>query len=180
MNLPSFEPCTIWITGITASGKTTLGKSLFEFLIEKGVNPLEFLDGDEIRESLNKNYGYSLKDRQKIVKNIVEIVKNKNKKGITTIVSTVSHKKAMRDYARSQIPKFIEVYLECPNEVCADRDYKGLYEKAKAGEYQTFPGVTEPYEPSENPELILNTSQMSIDECSATLFKSILPLLGNT
>ena len=180
MNLPSFEPCTIWITGITASGKTTLGKSLFEFLIEKGVNPLEFLDGDEIRKSLNKNYGHSLEDRQIILKKIVEIVKDKNKKGITTIVSTVSHKKAMRDYARSQIPQFIEVYLECPNEVCADRDYKGLYEKAKAGEYQTFPGVTEPYEPSENPELILNTSQMSIDECSAILFKSIVVFLGNS
>ena len=133
-----------------------------------------------MRKSLNKNYGHSLKDRLKILEDYVEIVKYKNKKGITTIVSTVSHKKAMRDYARSQIPKFIEVYLECPNEVCAHRDYKGLYEKAKAGEYQTFPGVTEPYEPSENPELILNTSQMSIDECSAILFKSITAFLGNS
>ena len=86
----------------------------------------------------------------------------------------------MRDYARSQIPKFIEVYLECLNEVCADRDYKGLYEKAKAGEFQTFAGVTEPYEPSENPDLVLNTSQMSIDECSAILFKSIVAFLGNS
>ena len=180
MSLPSFEPCTIWITGITASGKTTLGQSLLEFLIEKGVNHLELLDGDEFRKSLNKNYGHSLEDRQIMLKKLVEIVKDKNKKGITTIVSTVSHKKAMRDYARSQIPQFIEVYLECPNEVCADRDYKGLYEKAKAGEIHTFAGVTEPYEPSENPDLVLNTSQMSIDECSATLFKSILPLLGNS
>jgi len=180
MNSPSFEPCTIWITGITASGKTTLGQSLFEFLIEKGVNRLEFLDGDKIRKSFFKNYGHSLEDRQIILKKLVEIVKDKNKKGITTIVSTVSHKKAMRDYARSQIPKFIEVYLECLNEVCADRDYKGLYEKAKAGEFQTFAGVTEPYEPSENPDLVLNTSQMSIDECSAILFKSIVAFLGNS
>ena len=72
MNLLSFEPGTIWITGITASGKTTLGQSLFEFLIEKGVKPLEHLDGDEIRKSLNKNYGHSLEDRQIILKNIVE------------------------------------------------------------------------------------------------------------
>ena len=86
----------------------------------------------------------------------------------------------MRDYVRSQIPQFIEVYLKCESEVCAERDYKGLYEKAKAGEYQTFPGVTDSYEPSENPELILNTSQMSIDECSSILFKSIVEFLGNS
>ena len=126
MNLPFFEPCTIWITGITASGKTTLGRALFLFLVEKGVNPVEFLDGDEIRKSLNKNYGHSLEDREIILKKIVEIVKDKNKKGITMIVSTVSHKKEMRNYARSQIPQFIEVHLECPAKVCADRDYKGM------------------------------------------------------
>ena len=147
MNLPSFEPCTIWITGITASGKTTLGQSLFEFLIEKGVNRLEFLDGDEIRKSLNKNYGHSLEDRQIILKKIVEIVKDKNKKGITTIVSTVSHKKAMREFARSQISQFMEVHLDCAPETCVDRDYKGLYQLAKLGEYDVFPGVTEAYEP---------------------------------
>ena len=76
MNLSSFEPCTIWITGITASGKTTLGQSLFELLIEKGVNRLEFLDGDEIRKSLNKNYGHSLEDRQIVLEKIVEITNN--------------------------------------------------------------------------------------------------------
>ena len=86
----------------------------------------------------------------------------------------------MRDYARSQIPQFIEIYLECSKQVCAARDYKGLYEKAIAGEYQTFAGVTEPYEPSENPELILNTSQMSIDECSSILFKFIVEFLENS
>ena len=82
MNLPSFEPCTIWLTGITASGKTTLGQSLFKFLVEKGVNPLEFLDGDELRESLDKNYGHSLEDRQMVLEKIIGITKDKNKKGM--------------------------------------------------------------------------------------------------
>ena len=162
-------------TGI-AIGNCITGKYSFK----NGINQIDLNSKTTTLFDILKNYGYSLDDRQIVLEKSVEICKDKNKKGITMIVSTVSHKKAMRDYARSQIPQFIEVYLECPTKVCADRDYKGLYEKAKAGKYQTFAGVTEPYEPSENPNLVLNTSQMSIDECSAILFKSILGFLGNS
>ena len=99
MNLPSFEPGTIWITGITASGKTTLGQSLFECLVENGVHPLEILDGDLIRKkNLDKTHGYSMEDRQIVVEKIVKMAQQKNQSGITVIVSTVSHKKKMREY----------------------------------------------------------------------------------
>ena len=178
MNLPSFEPGTIWITGITASGKTTLGQSLFECLVEKGVHPLEFLDGEEFRKCLDKTYGHSLEDRLIVLEKIVEMAKEKNKKGITIIVSTVSHKKAMREFARSQISQFMEVHLDCAPETCVDRDYKGLYQLAKLGEYDVFPGVTEAYEPSDSPELTLKTDHLTIEECTSILYRDVILFLS--
>ena len=177
MNLPSFEPGTIWITGITASGKTTLGQSLFECLVENGVHPLEILDGDELRKCLDKRYGHSLEDRQIVLEKIVEMAKEKNKKGITIIVSTVSHKKAMREFARSQISNFMEVYLDCDPETCEVRDYKGLYKLAKSGEYNLFPGVTEAYELSNSPELTLKTDHLTIEECARILYQEVILFL---
>jgi adenylylsulfate kinase len=178
MNLPTFEPCTIWITGITASGKTTLGQSLFEFLVEKGVSPLEFLDGDELRKRLDKTCGHSMEDRLLVLGKIVEIAQENNQTGTTVIVSTVSHKKAMRDYARAQIPRFMEVYLDCSLESCAVRDNKGLYQLAYEGEYDLFPGVTERYELSDAPELTLDTDRTTPEECANVLFREVAVFLG--
>jgi len=178
MNSPSFEPGAIWITGITASGKTTLGKSLYERLIEEGFLQLEFLDGDEMRKSLDKKYGHSLKDRQIILENYVKIVLDKNQKGITVIVSTVSHRKAHREYARSHISQFMEVHLNCSPKVCMDRDYKGLYKKGYLGKYDLFPGVTEPYETSVDPELTLNTGLTPYSECADILYREVVVFLG--
>ena len=180
MNSSSFEPGTIWITGITASGKTTLGQSLFKFLFEKGIHPLEILDGDELRKCLDKTYGHSLEDRQIVLEKIVEIANEKNKNGITVIVSTVSHKKTMREYARSQISNFMEVYLDCAPETCEGRDYKGLYQLAKSGEYNLFPGVTEAYELSNSPELTLKTDHLMIDECTKILNRKVESFLRIT
>ena len=114
-----------------------------------------------------------LEDRQIVLGKIVEIANEKNKKGITVIVSTVSHKKAMRDYARSQISNFMEVYLDCAPETCEVRDYKGLYQFAKTGKYNLFPGVTEAYELSDSPELTLKTDHLMIDECARILNKEV-------
>ena len=178
MKLHSISPGTIWITGITASGKTTLGQSLYERLVEKGVSPLEFLDGDELRKRLGKTYGHSMEDRQIVLKKIVKLAKGKNKRGITVIVSTVSHKKAMREYARSQISQFMEVYLDCSPKACADRDHKGLYEFAHTVKYDLFPGITEPYEPSDAPHLTLNTEKTPFSECANILFRQVVLFLG--
>ena len=178
MNSPSTTIGTIWITGITASGKTTLGQTLYERLTETWNCPLEFLDADKLRKRLDKTYGHSMEDRLLVLKKIVEIAQEQNQTGTTVIVSTVSHKKAMRDYARAQIPRFMEVYLDCSPESCAARDYKGLYQLAYGGEYDLFPGVTEPYELSDAPELSLNTGWMPLEECTNVLFREVVVFLG--
>ena len=168
------HPGIVWITGITASGKSTLAKRLQQGLLNSRYENVELLDGDDLRKRLNFKYGHSNKDRMAVMEISVNICKETNKLGNLAILSSIGHKKAMRDYARSQTSAFMEVYLDCPVDVCAKRDYKGLYEKARAGEYQTFVGVTEPYERSEFPDLVLNTAENSIDECSKILFKSIV------
>jgi len=178
MNSPSATLGTIWITGITASGKTTLGRTLYERLTETRNCPLEFLDGDELRKGLDKTYGHSMKDRLLVLEKIVEIAQEKNQTGTAVIISTVSHKKAMRDYARAQIHRFMEVYLDCSPESCAARDYKGLYLRAYEGEYDLFPGVTEPYELSDAPDLTLNTDRTPLEECANVLFREVVVFLG--
>ena len=178
MNKYSEEPGTIWITGITASGKTTLGRYLYEQLIEKGVYPLEFMDGEEYRKLLDKTYGYSIEDRLLLSKKWVEIVHEKNRLGINVIISTVSHKKVMREYARSKIPRFMEVFLDCSPRVCAKRDHKGHFQLAQMGEYDLFPGVTEAYEPSDAPELMLKTDETPLTECSNILYREVSIFLG--
>jgi|TARA_B100002003_G_scaffold131135_1_gene121202 adenylyl-sulfate kinase len=178
VNLKNQEiiPGTIWFTGISGSGKTTLGKFLYDAIIKKGFDA-DFLDGDELRKRFDKQYGHSLEDRFEVAKRIIDIASKCNKEGKIAIVSTVSHKKKMRDMARQNIYYFMEVYLNCPVNVCKDRDYKGLYEKAYINRDELFPGVTEPYEVSENPELILNTASEGIEQCGKILLKKVLRFL---
>lgn len=170
---------TIWITGITASGKTTLGSRLSQLLAERiGGENVTFLDGEELRKKLKKNYGYSVRDRFDVVKEIVEVVLQLNAMGKVVIVSTISHKKSMREYANAKLPSCFEVYLDCPVPTCAERDYKGHYERAFAGEYDMFVGVTEPYEISDHPALILDTASNSIEECMGVLFPWVMERLS--
>jgi adenylylsulfate kinase len=165
-----FNPSTIWITGVTASGKTTLGKSLYEYLIGLfSKRNIEFLDGEELRKHLDKEYGYSAEDRMEVIKEIVQVVAEFNQQNKIVIVSTISHKRQMREFARCQLINFMEVFLKCPISVSASRDYKDHYRRAYAGEYEMFVGVTEPYEESESPELILDTENLSYEQCSQIL-----------
>ena len=168
---------TIWISGVTASGKTTLGNSLYKYLLNNNFLFLEFLDGDQIRKNLDRKYGHNIVERWKVLKKIVEIAKEKNRNGIITIIATVSHKQKMREYARSEISSFMEVNLICSPENAALRDYKGLYDRANSGEFDCFPGISEEFEPSENPELILQTDKLDIDECLDILYKKVLSFL---
>jgi len=151
-------PPTIWITGLSASGKSTLGKNLFEQLAQSGVTNVVLLDGEDLRSRLNLKFGYTPDQRFEVIKNIVDIAKEHNRKQEIAIVSTISHKREMREFARNNLDNFYEVYLDCPVEVCSNRDYKGNYEKAFKGEYDCFVGVTEPYERSLTPELVINTA----------------------
>ncbi|RKZ51202.1 MAG: adenylyl-sulfate kinase [Candidatus Parabeggiatoa sp. nov. 3] len=165
---------TIWITGITASGKTTLGSRLYSDLLDLGCRNLEFLDGDELRKRIGSKYGHSLEDRFNVLEQIVALAKKLSGEGKIIIVSTVSHKRAMREFARKELKNFIEVYLECRPEICAKRDYKGVYEKAKRGEGELFVGVTEDYELSDAPDLLIHTSNKTPEKCSKELLNYVL------
>lgn len=151
----------IWITGITASGKTFLGKSLMNGLLENNYPNVIHLDGDELRKRPGWVQGHSLQDRFKVIDLLINLIAEEQNSGKIVIVSTVSHIKNMREIARKKISDFHEVYLDCSAEKCAERDYKGFYKRAEQNTDadEIFPGVTEEYQISENPELILNTGE---------------------
>lgn len=162
---------TIWISGISASGKTTLGGMLSNSLENIGEN-VTFFDGDILRKKVNKNYGHNINDRYEILYEYIKLINREMDKDKIVIISTISHKKDMRMYARKNICNFFEVILKCPTETCAKRDYKNQYVKAFAGEYNCFPGVTEKFEMSDRPDLIIDTKNNNINESFDLLFQS--------
>ena len=172
------SPSTIWVTGISASGKTTLGQRLYDNLLEQGIENIEFFDGEELRKKLDRPYGHSREERMKVFHEMMKIFKKSSEEKNVIIVSTISHLREMREIARKDLHHFMEVYLKCPIEICAQRDYKGHYQKAFNKEYELFVGVTEPYEESvHKPELVLDTSSMSIEECLKLFVSKTLEFL---
>ena len=168
----SHKPYTIWITGLSAAGKTTLGQGLSEHLRGHGV-ACEWLDGEEIRKGLDREYGYSAEERTLVVERIGDMATAVMAQGKVAIISTISHIYAARLAVREQIGDFFEIYLRCPPEVCATRDYKGNYDKAMRGELDNFIGVTEPYEETPNPELVIDTSAMGQPEALARAIEAL-------
>lgn len=164
---------TIWLTGLAAAGKTTLGEKLEKNLLALGIKNVVFLDGERVRDELN-NFAYSTNDRNELGLQKAMLAKKYNDEGTIAIITGIAHHKATRDKVREQFKNYSEVYLRCSAEVCAERDYKGHYAKAYAGEYENFVGVTEPYEESENPDLILNTAENTIEKCSEKLLEHVL------
>ncbi len=166
----------IWITGITASGKTFLGKSLMNGLIENNYTNVIHLDGDELRKRPGWVQGHSLQDRFKIIGLLINLIAEEQSMGKIVIVSTVSHIKSMRELAREKLSGFHEVYLNCSAEKCAARDYKGFYKRAEKNNDvdEIFPGVTEEYQVSKNPELTLNTGEENFTKSSETLLNYTL------
>ena len=171
------KPATIWISGLTASGKTTFGKFLYKDLKDFGIERVKFLDGEDLRKTLNKNYGHSLEERFFLCEKWVEVVKEENNNGNIIIISTVSHKKEMRANARREIDRFMEINLKCDPMICADRDYKNVYSTSNNDE--CMPGITEPYEFSSNAELIVDTENNSIKHCRKIIFKNSVIFLNN-
>jgi len=147
-----------------------LGTGLKQALQSLGVLNVELLDGDETRKQLPKDYGYSTEDRKTVGLLVGKLADECNKRGNIAIVCAISHVKQTRTQIREYLsPNFMEVYLNCPVEICADRDIKGHYHKALAGEYDNFIGVTEPYQVSEQPDLILDTVNQSVARCTDIL-----------
>ncbi|CAG8743088.1 18278_t:CDS:2, partial [Acaulospora morrowiae] len=158
---------TIWFTGLSASGKSTLASALEQHLISKGV-PSYRLDGDNIRFGLNKDLGFGPKDREENIRRIAEVAKLFADSTTIALTSFISPYRSDRDAARklhedSSIP-FIEVFVDAPLEVVEQRDPKGLYKKAKAGEIKEFTGISAPYESPLSPEIHIHTDQTTIEE----------------
>lgn len=168
---------TIWITGISAAGKSTLGFGLEKALTEAGVTNIELLDGEEVRARLTRKYGYTTEERNALALVIGDMAREANEKGNVAIVCAISHVAATRAQIRDRIGDFMEVYLDCTVEVAAKRDYKDQYIRALAGEIENFIGVTEPYQESAHPELVLHTGDASVEECLERLAASALAFL---
>ena len=166
----------IWLTGIPASGKTTLALELKKFYEQKGL-PIDILDGDEIRKTLSKDLGFSPEDRKEHNRRVIFVAKILAKNGVTTIIPLISPYRETREFARKEIPNFIEVWVKASVDECKKRDPKGLYKKAMAGEIKNLTGLQAPYEEPQNAELVLDTEKHTVEE-SAELVISTVKKLG--
>ncbi|HAI14028.1 MAG TPA: adenylyl-sulfate kinase [Phycisphaerales bacterium] len=159
--------CTLWLTGLSGSGKSTVAVALEQVLLQRGKHAY-CLDGDNIRFGLNKNLGFSAEDRAENIRRIGEVAKLFADSGMITVASFISPYTVDRDAARkvhedAGLP-FVEVFVNTPLEVSEERDPKGLYKKARAGEIKGFTGIDDPYEAPEKPELLLPTHELSVAE----------------
>ena len=156
---------TIWLTGLSGSGKSTIAKHLEKDLIAQGCAAF-ILDGDNVRHGLNRDLGFSAEERTENIRRVAEVAKLFNAAGIVVITSFISPYLSDRDEARKTIgdDNFIEIHVDTPLDVCESRDPKGLYKKARAGEIDRFTGISAPYEAPETPQLVLKTDELSIED----------------
>jgi len=159
--------CTLWFTGLSGSGKSTIASALEAELVSRGVFAYR-LDGDNVRHGLNAGLGFGPADRAENIRRIAEVAKLFNDAGVVAITSFISPYRGDRARARAIHEaaglRFLEVFVDTPLEVCEARDPKGLYKKARAGEITGFTGIDDPYEPPERAEIVLKTAEMTVAE----------------
>jgi len=158
------EGFVIWFTGLSASGKTTLAKEVERELRARGVRYVQRLDGDVVRQDLTRDLGFSKTDRDENIHRVTFVAELLSKNGVATTCAFISPYREARATARARCHNFVEVYVECPLDVLIERDPKGLYKKALAGEITGFTGVDDPYEPPESAEIVVHTGQETIEE----------------
>ena len=160
---------TLWFTGLSGAGKTTISEIVERELRDRGSR-VEVLDGDVVRENLSKGLGFSKEDRDTNIRRIAFVADLLSRNGVPVITAAISPYREIRDEARELMgDRFIEVFVKASVEVCAERDVKGLYEKAFKGEIKEFTGVSDPYEPPLSPELTLDTEHDSAEEDAAKI-----------
>ena len=162
--LMGHKPVTVWFTGLSGAGKSTIARACEAVLIERGIKAF-ILDGDNVRHGLNSNLGFSPEDRTENIRRIGEVCKLFTDAGLIVFSAFISPYTADRDLVRKRHPAggFIEVYVDAPLEVCESRDVKGLYQKARTGEIPEFTGISAPYQAPDNPELCLRTGEQTIE-----------------
>lgn len=162
----------IWLTGLSGAGKTTIAHALAERLREAGYR-VEILDGDVVRQHFSKGLGFSKEDRIENIKRVAYVAHLLARNGVVVITALISPYREGRNYARQLIGDFIEVYVKCPLEVLIERDVKGLYAKALRGEIRNFTGISDPYEPPESPEVVVETDKETVGESVEKILKAL-------
>ena len=161
-------PAVLWFTGLSGSGKSTVANVVEKELVERYCAHTYLLDGDNIRNGLNADLGFSLPDRSENIRRVGEVARLMVDAGLIVLTAFISPLRADRDLCRDLIGKniFLEIYVDCPLEECVARDPKGLYAKARAGEILEFTGVSSPYEAPNHPDLVLKTAQQTVAACT--------------
>jgi bifunctional enzyme CysN/CysC len=170
---------TVWFTGLSAAGKTTICNAVHTELLARGIRA-EMLDGDTVRKHLNSDLGFSRKDRDENIRRIGFVAQLLTRNGVVVLVSAISPYRAVRDEVRNMIHNFLEVHVDAPLEVCEVRDPKGLYKKARAGELSGFTGIDDPYEAPLAPDLRCDTDQENIKASADKVVAAIMRWLSKT
>jgi adenylylsulfate kinase len=163
---------TVWFTGLSGAGKTTITKAIEQKLREQDY-PVEILDGDVVRENLTKGLGFSKEDRDENIRRIGFVANLLTRHGAIVLVSAISPYREIREEVRQRIGDFVEVFVNAPLAVCEDRDVKGLYKRARNGEIKAFTGINDPYEPPLNPEVECRTDLESLEESVAKVWQTL-------
>lgn len=163
---------TVWFTGLSGSGKTTISQAVEERLRAEGFR-VESLDGDVVRQNLTKGLGFSKGDRDENIRRIGFVAHLLTRNGVAVLVSAISPYREIRGEVRRRIGDFVEVYVNAPLEICEQRDVKGLYQKARAGQIKGFTGIDDPYEPPLEPEVECRTDQESIPDSVTKVLRAL-------
>ncbi|MEC4983988.1 MAG: adenylyl-sulfate kinase [Oscillatoria sp. PMC 1068.18] len=163
---------TIWFTGLSGAGKTTISKIVAEKLREKNYK-IEVLDGDVVRQNLSKGLGFSKADRDENIRRIGFVSHLLTRNGVIVIVSAISPYREIREEVKERIKDFVQVYVNAPLEVCEDRDVKGLYQRARAGEIKGFTGIDDPYEAPLSPDIECRTDLEDVSESVQKVFQQL-------
>jgi adenylylsulfate kinase len=166
---------TLWFTGLPCSGKSVIADRVAAILKDKG-HRVERLDGDIVRQDLTRDLGFSKKDRDENIRRVTFVTKLLSRNGVAVLTSFISPYREMRDRARAECTNFVEIYVKCPVDVCAQRDVKGMYQKALRGEIKEFTGVSDPYEEPLRPEILVETDKETVDESVATVLRRLAEL----
>ncbi|MGO9240249.1 MAG: adenylyl-sulfate kinase [Bryobacteraceae bacterium] len=163
---------TVWFTGLSGSGKTTISEVVADVLRARGYR-VEMLDGDMVRQNLTKGLGFSKADRDENIRRIGFVAHLLARNGVVAVVAAISPYREIRDEVRARIGRFVEVFANAPVEVCEQRDPKGLYRKARAGEIKGFTGIDDPYEPPFAPEVECRTDRETVEESVAKVLQAL-------
>jgi len=168
----SHQGFAIWLTGLSGAGKSTLAEQLIARLRAEGAR-VELLDGDIVRTNLSQGLGFSRADRDTNIRRIGFVTELLTRNGVIVIVAAISPYRAVREEVKQKIRHFVEVHVDCSIEVLTARDTKGLYKRALAGEIGNFTGISDPYEPPENPSVVVHSDRDTIEEGLAHIWREL-------